>query len=399
MIKHSAIAGRVVLEITSADSCGFINSLINDGVYLQDVTFVDNLTTKVTTTYHEYKRILAFAEKQGQSVSVLRKLGLRWKINALKKRPVLMICCILALIFACFLQSRVLFFRVDGNHFIPENMILEAAEECGIRFGVSRRKIRSEKMKNALLEKIPQLQWAGINTAGCTATISVREKTEPEETELRPKQVASIIAARDGIIQNCTVYQGNPLCAVGQAVKAGQTLVSGYTDCGIITKATQARAEINALTYRQLELVTPEAEYIRGECVRKITKYSLRIGKKVIKFLKDSGNSSDLCVKIYSEEYWQLPGGFKLPVALIKETSYIYDENTDRSTLSEAESWLTDYAKDYLENVMIAGKVISSQAEIIQDDSVCNLYGKYTCIEMIGQVRVEQTILGEGTND
>lgn len=398
-MQNSIFRGRVVLEITCADSCRFVNSLINDGICLEDVIYHDDLRTKVTTSYNEYTRILASAEKQGALVKVLSKVGAYWKLQVLYKRPVMVISCLVVVLLACFLQSRVLFYRVEGNHYVPENKILEAVQECGIHFGVSRRKVRSEKMKNALLEKIPQLQWAGINTVGCTATISVREKTEPESTDQNSKQVTSIVASRDGIIQNCTVYQGNPLCSVGQAVKAGQTLVSGYTDCGIITKATQAKAEINALTYRQLEVVTPDALHIRGAYLGKKTRYGLKIGKKVIKFLKDSGNSTDLCVKIYLEEYWQLPGGFTLPIALIKETCYTFDENTESSVLSEAENWLEDYAKNYLENVMIAGEVISSQTEIIQNDSVCNLHGKYTCLEMIGQVRVEQTISGEDIND
>lgn len=35
-------------------------------------------------------------------------------------------------------------------------------------------------MKNALLSAIPELQWAGVNTYGCRAVISVRERTLPE---------------------------------------------------------------------------------------------------------------------------------------------------------------------------------------------------------------------------
>ena len=45
--------------------------------------------------------------------------------------------------------------------------------------------IRSEKVKNSLLQRIPQLQWAGINTDGCVAVISVREKTAIKNSEFK----------------------------------------------------------------------------------------------------------------------------------------------------------------------------------------------------------------------
>ena len=398
MAQKSFAFGQICLEITCADTCRLINYLIEKSIYLQEITYLNDITIQIIINDNNYDEILDIAVKQGASVKIIRKTGLRWKLKAIRKRPVIILGCLFMLIFACFLQSRTLFFRVSGNQMISDREILEAAQECGIRFGVSRRKIRSENMKNALLQKIPQLKWAGINTAGCTAVISVREKTEPEEENDPTKQVSSIIALRDGIIQNCTVYQGNSLCSVGQAVKAGQTLVSGYTDCGIVTTATQARAEIRALTYRQLELLTPQPDAIRGECTGKKTKYSLRIGKNVINFMKDSGNSTDLCGKIYLEECWQLPGGFTLPVAIIKETSYHYDQGA-QETASNGADWLAGYAESYLQDIMIAGEVISSQTKIVPRDSGYQMNGKYTCLEMIGQVKVEQTIVGEDTND
>lgn len=399
MEKYTLLSGRMVLAVTCADTSGFINSLILENLHLDSVVYCDDLTIELTITQKEYQKVCAITDKFGGSVKILRKVGLQWKLNAIRRRPVLLAGGLIFVLLACFLQSRVLFLEVDGNHVIPDKLILETAETCGIHFGASRRKIRSEMMKNELLQKIPQLQWAGINTSGCVATISVREKTEPEDIKKKESQVSSIVASRDGIIQNCTVYQGNALCSVGQAVKEGQTLVSGYTDCGIITRATQARAEIHALTYRQLELITPRPEWKRGECTGQKTKYGIRIGKKVIKFFKDSGNFTPLCAKIYLEECWQLPGGFTLPIAIVKETIYTYEQNTETSALSDAEVWLEDFAKNYLQNTMIAGKVLSSKTEMQYDDTVCCLYGKYACREMIGKIRVEQGILGEDTND
>ena len=165
---------------------------------------------------------------------------------------------------AIFLPTRIFFVRVEGNVTTPTRLILDAAGESGIRFGASRRAVRSEKMKTALLSALPHLHGAGGNTSGCVATGSVRQRTEPEVTG-QDRAVSSIVASRDGFIVSATVTRGNSLCRVGQSVKAGQVLISGYTDCGICIQATRAEGETCAQTSREFAAVTPAQWTARGE--------------------------------------------------------------------------------------------------------------------------------------
>ncbi len=396
---RNSLDGMLVLQITSADCAGLLNSLNRSKMILTDVTMLDALTLQITVPRKTYKAVMAIAEKQGASVKALKRTGAYWFGASILRRPVLLAFSCLALFLTVFLSGRVMFVSVEGNHEIPDSQIIEAAERCGIRFGTSRRQVRSEKMKNALLQEIPQLQWAGINTLGCTAVISVKEKTAPaEETEIE-NGVCSIVAARDGIIQSCTVFKGNPLCATGQAVKAGQTLVSGYTDLGIVTQATSADAEIKALTFRQLEVFSPDASVTRGAVANTKKVYSLRIGKKLIKLSKDSGIIGTTCAKIYTEEYVFLPGGFRLPVCLITESLYFYEPSQDASAETDSIDWLAEFAADYLHGEMIAGEVISAQTEIAEENGICHLNGRYACIELIGQRKYEDMIPKDGEHD
>lgn len=398
MRQWQFLLGKIRLQITSADCVGLLNALSNAGIYLIDVQYQGELTVLLTIPIHQHGELMKITEKQGASVKQIKKVGIYYTGKAILKRPVLLGLFALLFFLSCYIPSRVFFVSVEGNKDIPTKLILEAAGECGIDFGASRRSVRSEKMKNALLQKIPELQWAGINTTGCTAVISVREKTTQNTQKTETNRVSSIVASRDGIIQNCTVYQGNPLCMVGQAVKAGQTLVSGYLDCGIVVKATQANAEIRALTFRELEVLAPSATAYRGNSLSKKTNYSLLIGKKLIKFYKDSGNVGATCGKIYSQEYVRLPGGFQLPVAIIKETVSYYTQSNKVPTAGD-NSWLADFADSYLQGTMIAGEILSGQTEVNAIDDGSYLYGKYACMEMIGQVKYEQTLLKDESND
>lgn len=393
------LPGGILLEITCADCAGILNALNAHGIALQNVCAMDDLTLRVRIRRQDADTVLRLVKKHGGKCKIIHTFGLFKKAEAAFQRPVLAVFCVLLFFACCYLPQKVLFVSVEGNKTLPARYILEAASECGIRFGAQRSQVRSETMKNTLLERIPQLQWAGINTSGCTAIISVREKTQQEEMIQTQHQVTSIVASRDGVIQNCTVYRGNPLCTVGQAVKAGQILVSGYLDCGIVTKAMQADAEIRALTFREVTAIAPLPDAQRGVPVRKTVTLAIRIGKKRINFTKDSGNSDAICGKMYSEEYVCLPGGFRLPVAIVRETVFHYEKAGEAPTAAQDSAWLDDFAQSYLKDIMISGEIISAQTQAENSGNANYFYGKFACLEMIGQVRQEAPLPKDDNHD
>lgn len=384
------LPGSITVEITAADCARLLRDATDRGIVLKRINICNDLTFRTTLQRRDYRQLCMITDKLDATVKVLNISGAFLVLRNLVHRPVLMVFATVIFLFTCFVPGRIYFISVEGNTTVPDNYILDIAAECGIGFGAKRRAVRSEKIKNQLLEKIPQLQWTGINTSGCTAVISVREKTAADIRVESKNQVSGIVAARDGIIQSCTVLQGNALCRIGQAVKAGQLLVSGYLDCGIITKTTQAKAEIYALTNRDLTVVAMEPTATRGDIAETKTRYSLKIGKNLIKFKNYSGNLDTGCGKIYTEEYMCLPGGFYLPVALVKETEIYYQTGTSVET--ETDQWVTEAAKAYLKGIMISGRIVSEDFYTdIQPDIIC-LHGKFACIEMIGQTKYEQTL-------
>jgi len=391
MRSPKILFGSIEAEIISPDISKLLSLLTAEGIVLKYIKHCDELTVRITVNTKSYQTLNRIADKQGAVVRKVGFGGISFAAKRLLKRPVLMLFLAVVCVMTCYVPGRIFFISVEGNEQVPERYIIEIAAECGIGFGANRRLVRSEIMKNKLLEKIPQLQWAGINTYGCTAVISVREKTLSEKYDEPEYQVSSIVASRDGVIQSCTVFQGNALCFVGQAVKSGQTLVSGYLDCGIVIKTARADAEIRALTSRDLEVISPACTAIKKETQNIKTQYGLKIGKNLIKFYKDSGNLDTTCGKIYSEEYLYLPGGFRLPIAIVKETEIHYD--TDEDTLPDTDSgeWLKEISSAYLKNTMVSGEIIFADAEVTFDDAY-SLRGRYTCSEMIGQEKREETI-------
>lgn len=387
---HS-INGMVALRITCADPSGILTLIHDAGIILHQVSMPDELTLRVTVRRQDVKTLHHVLKNKGVNIQRDGKKGVYWRLRSVLRRP-MMVGGVLFLFLLCtFLPTRVFFFRVEGNENVPTRLILEQAASCGLDFGASRRAVRSEKVKNALLQAVPQLQWAGVNTSGCVATISVRERQETSDQD-DAGGVSSIIATRDGIIQEVTVTGGNPLCKVGQAVKKGQILISGYTDCGISIRAERAKGEVYAVTDHKITAFIPTDWSYRGEKQTVTKKYGLIIGKKRINFYKGSGILDTGCVKMYEEKFLTLPGGLQLPFAFVTEVWVSCSSASVSASVDEFSSKLSDLTREHLLKLMIAGRILSQNETVSQSDGVLKLEGKYGCLEMIGREQSEEIL-------
>ena len=387
----SSLSGMLEVRLTSAEPAGAISAINQAGIEMFHTMSDGELTLCLTLRRTDYKRLRRLIKKRGERIQILRHHGLYWTIRQLTVRPVLLAGVSLILFMTLYLPMHIYFVEVQGNVTVPASLIVEKAESCGIVFGVDRRDIRSETIKNALLQAVPELQWAGVNTYGCRAVICVRERPQ-EEKFLQKGNVSSIVASRDGVIQQITVRNGNRVCAVGQAVKAGQILISGYTDCGICIRATSAEGEVFAQTRRDLTTIFPQNFLKKGKYQHQERNYSLLIGKKLINFRKGSGISTSGCDKMYSVDYITLPGNLRLPVALVTETVVSYDASEDLVSKDTAQRIVNSCSTRYLSDTMIAGKIIQRIEYLEFNDAVCILRGRYACVEMIGKTRFEENI-------
>lgn len=393
-----SLSGMVEVELVSANLSAILMELNKMDIPVFSVAQEDALTMRFTIRRKDHKYLRNIVKRKGAELRACQRKGIYWGAKSLLRRPVLLLGMLLLLTLTVVLPRYVLFVQVVGNNGIPDERILEAAQTCGLSFGVSRRSLRSEEIKNRILTQVPELQWAGVNSYGCLAVISVREKTAalPQEDD---SGISSIIAVTDGVITDMTVTSGTPLCKKGDAVTAGEVLVSGYTDCGICVRGVQAKAEVYASTVRELSAITPGVFLRRQDMKVSEKKISLIFGKKRINFFQGSGISDTGCVKMYTEYPLTLPGGFVLPISLVREEWSHYHEMSSEIEEALASEVLTDFASAYLEDQMIAGKILSQSQRIWNDLETFCIAGDFRCIEMIGKSRIEEKLEYYGEND
>lgn len=377
------------VEITSADIWESIQLLNASSISVFHVQQMDQLAFSVEIDRKNYQGLKRLLIKKGDLVQLRRTSGPHLLFQKAFSRPILLTGLLLLFAVSLYLPTRILFVQVEGNQLIPSRKILEAAQTAGIGFGASRAQVRSEKMKNSLLSAIPELQWAGINTYGCKAVISVKERTSSDKSTLPEQAVSSVVAARDGIIQSVTGLSGTVLCKEGQAVEKGQVLISGFTDCGIAIQAGRAKGEVYAQTLRSQQAVIPESYRQREDVCREKKFFSIIIGKKRINLWKDSGIWDSSCGRMNKEYPLTLPGGFRLPIVLSCETVLEYDATEQTMQEQTAGDILSEFTKKYISEHMIAGVITGTRESVQHPEGYFLLSGSYVCSEMIGRERME----------
>ena len=386
-----SLEGCLEAELLTADGPGAMDAIAGAGIVLWDVLPEDALRLRFRVSAGSFRRLKSLTDRRGEKLTVLRRQGIYWRFRALVRRPVLLLGLLFLFCAQLFLPTRVLFIRISGNETVPARQILAAAEDCGLSFGADRRAIRSEKIKNALLGAIPELKWAGVNTSGCVAVISVAEKQPAPAMEPEEAGVASLAASRDGVLKSLLVTRGTALCAAGQAVERGQVLISGYTDCGNVVLAQRAKGEAMAYTAREIQAILPQTSLQRVRLLRTERRVSILFGKKRIKLWFGSGISGMECGRMYREYPLTLPGGFQLPVRLAVDTCSVWE--TARNTLPEdgVRGHLQTFSRDYLRSAMIAGSILNASETMTRQKNAYVFSGRYSCLESIGVTVREQT--------
>lgn len=389
------IGGAVRLRLTGADPERTLR-LLSREIRLEQIDRVSALVLEFTIPRWELEKAQRAAERNGDKLEVLTREGLPEVLRSWLHAPVIAATVLVLLASTAFVPSRILFIRVEGNEAVPTHLILERAEQCGLSFGSSRGELRSEQVKNRLLEAVPELSWVGVNTSGCVATIAVRERQiEPEPEPVTP---GNIVAVTDAVITELTATAGTPLCSLGDGVKAGQVLISGYTDLGLCTHVEAAEGEVYGMTRREAEVVIPRNTLISGEERAVVKKYSLLIGKNRINFDSDSGILYTGCGKMTQIRTLCLPGGWELPIALVVEIYTVTELNAAERWEQTAGEVLEEASRAQILQAMTAGQILSAETAVSSDEGVFRLTGLYECREMIG--RRSSGILTEGdTND
>ena len=263
--------------------------------------------------------------------------------------------------------------------------ILRELQELGVGFGTYGPSIKPQELKNQMLLRIPKLQWLTVQQSGMRAVVVVRERPEKEPV-LDRRSPVNVVAARAGVLTRVQAEAGNCLCAPGQAVTAGELLVSAYTDFGFKTQVTAARAEIYAETIRRATCVLPQHRSVKEAKTARRSAVSLLVGRRRIT-LFGGGIPEKPCEK-ETKTYWlTLPGGFSLPLGIAITGIYEYDTRDEILQEASVQQSLLGQIQTRAQRDMIAGTILDSRCRIQTADGCIRLCATLRCEEMIARMQ------------
>lgn len=392
------IRGAVVAELVTAEPGQALTYYTGQGLRFLEQTLTAPLTLRLVMRPGQWRRLEQLAEARGDRCHRLERRGLGETLSHGRRRLPFWLALTAMAAFTMYAPKRVWFVEVEGNVQVPDREILAAAEECGVAFWAKTGEIRSEQVKNRLLNLVPELQWAGVNFSGSVAVISVRERLEAEPVRQRDT-LTDVVASRDGIVVSMSVLGGQAVCKVGQAVCAGEVLVSGCVEHEYRPQYTHADAEIYALTQRRIQAVLPsqwcEKVYTGGAYRR----YSLVLGRKRINLSGNSGIPVGSCDKMTQRETLPLPGGYSLPAWLEVEVYLPYEIQEKTADEIWGNQVLQDCAQRLARQEMLAGEILGGEPVFTQADGCLCLDMTFACREMIARQRPMRLFEGEYTDE
>ena len=378
------LIGQARVKITGASPQEVLNLLTQEGIPFWDVARIDDLHYQISIPLRKEKQTVRLAARAFCTAEVIKYRGLPTLCRKAMHRPALLLGVAAAIALSFLLQERIWVIEVRGNDRVPQEVILRALAEFGIKPGESSTDYDPQLIKMKMLNAVPELSWLAANRTGGKITVLVTERDLPQAETERPP-AGNLVASSDGIITDYNISEGMRLISRGDTVTERQILVSGYEDYGLCMRAVCASGEIYANTWRQGTVVTPSAAGEKAYTGREWKEVSLVVGRKRIKICGNSGISVDSCDKMVSVKRLRLPGCV-FPVAL--ETA-VYREYTLTERLKDPDTvrremecaWETQTCAE-----MVAGVIGQTQYRFSRNGALYVLRAESTCNEMIARL-------------
>ncbi|MBR2927074.1 MAG: sporulation protein YqfD [Clostridia bacterium] len=330
------------------------------------------------------KKLLRLARENGITVCVERSIGLPAFLFRHRRRAGLAIGMLLIAAMLFFSEKFIWDIEILGNESMTYHEVVKELRQVGFGVGSYIPDVRTLELENRVLIASDRISWLSIRIDGTVATVQILENHAPPKEE--PTRPANVIATADGQIEVVQLYRGDCVVHVGQAVRAGDLLISGLYDSPTSGyRYTRAAGKVLARTERTLTVEIP-LQY--EQKIYEKPKYSeilLNFFDFSLKIFKKGGKENASCDIMKKEIAWELFGVRFVPIWLSVEQRVPY--RTEMRTRSAEEATLLAYRSLELQMQSFAEDSQLLQKQIvttIREDALvleCHLI----CIEDIAQ--------------
>lgn len=385
------LQGSVRIRLTGVFPERFLNLCGTSGVAFWGAEQQGELLLFVTIPLFQLHRAEALARRCQCEMERIATFGLPAFLWRFRRRYALLAGFSCALLGAIFLSRFVLVVNVTGNETIPDSVILTELDCLGFGVGSYGPGVNRRELANEALLRLRELSFLSVNISGIYAEIVVREAAP--EPEIESDEPGDITAAVDGVIADVDALVGQALVEPGDAVLAGEVLISGTKTyesgdgSGTVLSSAEVRAEgsVWAYTLRRIQAETPLRVRRRGERIEGSGMLALRILRKWLRLPGRSSICDPECEQIKQICALTLPGGEALPLAVERTKRISCRMEWAEVDLESAEAYLTERLEERLSGAIGQDGTILSQTFFRENTGeVLTLTLEASCLEQIG---------------
>ena len=370
---------KIYFEVESGLYCDFINYLVDNYIYLSEITNTDfGFTAKCYAK--DYKKIAKSAKKFQCRTNIVKRIGLYFKIRKILARKGLAagVCIILI----CTVLLPKLIWRIDV--IAPDNKITEDIYSLlysnDFYVGAVFSQTENQRIIQQIFMDVDNVGYVTMNFYKGILTC----KVDPAINKLPYLQNSTngnITASMDAVIEDIEIYTGFSDVKKGQSVLQGDVLVSStYIDRNGTLQQVMPRAYIKAYAVKEYSAQIPLNKNILVRTGKYLDNITYRFAGIQINTRKTDENFYEHYDREKSFDSITVLG-FRLP--LTKETIRFYEKENTEIINDEKTAELT--AKRAVEELIKNDTKLIEQDKceyylFVTEESVtvkCKIYGHY----------------------
>ncbi|WP_277678979.1 sporulation protein YqfD [Gracilibacillus dipsosauri] len=366
--KKSWLKGYVSIKVIGEYPEKFFELCAKNGIQSWDINKINRTTCTGIVNVKDIPKLRKVKRKTIHKVYFRDKNGFPFFMKHTLYQKPLLIGFMIAVCFIFFLSNMVWRIDINGLDNELDKKVMEHLTEYGVTKGSLQWNIASPaEIQKKLLEDIPELLWIGVTKRGSNFHLEGVEKTLVEKPE--EEEPGHLVAAKEGVIVDLYVENGQPLVKPNDVVNKNDILISAYLgdqkeedkkEEEQAPKPLVAKGEVIAKVWYRSEIelsIDDKYEVLTGESEKK---HYLKVIDWLIPVWNfrypDYKNSQ---MEVNERSFYFLK--WKLPISYVEQTIFEKEQIEEKRSEDEAKKLALQQAKRRLK------KSIPIDAEIIDE--------------------------------
>ena len=384
------ILGYVRVEIEGYYIERFINICQNKKILIWNLKRENGVKLFCNIGIKDFKKLKIISRKTNCKIKIVKKKGIPFLLHRYKKRKIFAMFLIV-IAFFIYTSSKYVW-NVDIK--VEENLMIENIEEdledLGLKKGILKSKIDTDKLVNEIRLKRNDISWIGIDLKGTNAIIKIVKADEKPDL-IENSDFCNIVAEKSGVITNIIAQNGTAIVKAGDEVHKGDVLIAGYMEGKYTEKRyVHSLGKVQAkIKYQKSEKIYLNQEILK-ESGNQEKKLQIKFNNFKINFYKTLSKFK-IYDTIYTEKKLKIFSNFYLPISIVEITNkeqikenkkYSKEEAIElkkQELSSEIEKDIAN--KENIQNVTVDTNELEGYVEVCVTYEVLENIGNYEKLE------------------